>query len=135
MKKVDKKSGDTMINFYEHKDVKKMLTTYHNPRFEDTQMKVVALVGVISPSGSGKTSWLLNYIAKSYDPFGHIIVVYKTSEPLYDFLREKVGSKNITFYTKLTDLPAPNDLNMGKKQILLVIAAFLFTSVNCTDGS
>jgi uncharacterized membrane protein YsdA (DUF1294 family) len=61
----------------------------------------------------------LNF-SKSSDTFGHIIVVYKQSEPLYDFLRDKIGSKNITFYTKLTDLPNPNDLNMGNKQVLLV---------------
>ena len=41
-------------------------------------------------------------------------------EPLYEFLRDKVGSKQVTFYTKLTDLPQPNDLNMGNKQVLLV---------------
>lgn len=46
--------------------------------------------------------------------------MYKASEPLYEFLRDKIGSKNITFDTKLTDLPAPNDLNMGNKQVLLV---------------
>ena len=46
--------------------------------------------------------------------------MYKASEPLYEFLRDKIGSKNITFHTKLTDLPNPVDLNMGNKQILLV---------------
>jgi hypothetical protein len=62
----------------------------------------------------------LNCNAKSTDTFGHIIVVYKASEPLYEFLRDKIGSKNIAFYTKLTDLPNPYDLNMGKKQVLLI---------------
>lgn len=120
MKKMDKKS-DTMINFYEHKDIKKYVTQYYNPRFEDTQISVPARIGVIAPSGTGKTQWLLNFIAKSYDTFFHVIVLYKTSEPLYEFLRDKIGSKNITFYTKLTDLPQPNDLNsFGKKQLLLV---------------
>ena len=41
-------------------------------------------------------------------------------EPLYEFLRDKVGSKAVTFYLKLSDLPAPNDLNMGNKQVLLI---------------
>jgi hypothetical protein len=113
-------SDNSMINFYEKKDVKKLATKYHNPHFADTQIDIPARIGVIAPSGTGKTQWLLNYISKSYDTFGHIIVVYKASEPLYEFLRDKIGSKNITFYTKLTDLPAPNDLNMGNKQVLLV---------------
>lgn len=117
---MDKKKVDTMTNFYEHKDVKKLLPLYHNPRFADTQIGVPARIGIIAPSGTGKSVFLLNYIAKSYDTFAHIIIVYKSSEPLYEFLRDKIGSKNITFYTKLTDLPAPKDLNMGNKQLLLV---------------
>jgi hypothetical protein len=113
-------SDNSMINFYEHKDVKKLATKYHNPHFADTQIDIPARIGVIAPSGTGKTQWLLNYISKSYDTFDHIIVVYKASEPLYEFLRDKIGSKHITFYTKLTDLPAPNALDMGNKQVLLV---------------
>ena len=115
-----KKYDNSMTNFYQHKDIKKYVTNYHNPHFEDTQINLVALIGCVAPSGTGKTQFILNYIAKSNDTFGHIIVVYKASEPLYEFLRDKIGSKNITFYTKLTDLPNPNDLNMGKKQVLLI---------------
>ncbi len=115
-----RKSDEVITNFYDHKDIKKYITSYHNPHFKDTQMTIPSRVGVIAPSGTGKTQWLLNFISKSTDTFGHIVVVYKQSEPLYEFLRDKIGSKNITFYTKLTDLPNPNDLNMGKKQILLV---------------
>ena len=115
-----RKSDEVITNFYDHKDIKKYITSYHNPHFKDTQMTIPSRVGVIAPSGTGKTQWLLNFISKSTDTFGHIVVVYKQSEPLYEFLRDKIGSKNITFYTKLTDLPNPNDLNMGKKQVLLV---------------
>jgi hypothetical protein len=115
-----KKGGNEMTNFYDHKDIKKYVTKYHNPKFPDTQIDIPCRVGVIAPSGTGKTQWLLNFIAKSTGTFGHIIVVYKSSEPLYEFLRDRIGSKNITFYTKLADLPSPNDLNMGNKQVLLV---------------
>ncbi len=108
-KGLTKSSDNSMINFYEHKDVKKLATKYHNPHFADTQINIPARIGVIAPSGTGKTQWLLNYISKSFDTFGHIVVMYKSSEPLYEFLRDKIGSKNITFYTKLTDLPAPNN--------------------------
>jgi hypothetical protein len=115
-----KKNGDSMINFYEHKEIQKKMTKYHNPKFADTQIQIPARIGVVGPSSAGKSVWLLNYIAKSSDTFGHIVVLYKQSENLYEFLRDKIGSKNITFYTKLTDLPAPNDLNLGNKQILLI---------------
>ena len=113
-------NDDRMINFYEHKDVKKLVSKYKNPHFNETQMTIPARIGCIAPSGTGKTQWLLNYIHKNQDTFGHIIVVYKASESLYEFLRDKIGSKNITFYTKLTELPSPIDWNMGNKQILLV---------------
>ena len=117
---MSKTDNNEITNFYLHKDVKKHQESYHNPCFNDTQIEIPARIGVIAPSGTGKTQWLLNYISKCKDTFGHIVVVYKATEPLYDFLREKIGSKSITFYTKLSDLPQPNNLNMGKKQILLV---------------
>jgi hypothetical protein len=115
-----KKNGDSIINFYEHKNIKKYITSYHNPCFKDTQMSIPARMGIVAPSGSGKSQFVLNYIAKCSDTFGHVVIVCKAMEPLYELLRDKIGSKNVTFYLKLTDLPAPNDLNMGKKQVLLI---------------
>jgi hypothetical protein len=115
-----KKDLDVITNFYQHKDMKKYLTSYHNPCFKDTQMSIPARMGIIAPSGSGKSQFVLNYIAKCSDTFGHVVIVCKAMEPLYELLRDKIGSKNVTFYLKLTDLPAPNDLNMGKKQVLLI---------------
>ena len=109
-----------IINYYEHKDVKKLAPKYSNPHFNETQISIPGRIGVIAPSGTRKPQWLLNFIHKCQDTFGHITIVYKASEPLYEFLRDKIGFKNITFCTKLTDLPNPIDLNMGNKQILLI---------------
>ena len=117
---MSKKKGDDIQNFYESKEIKKYIKSYHNPKFKDTQINVPARIGVIAASGGGKTQFLLNFVQKSSDTFGKIIVVYKASEPLYEYLRDKIGSKNIDFYTSLAKLPAPNDLNMGDKQVLLV---------------
>jgi hypothetical protein len=115
-----KKNGDNIINFYEHKSIKKYITSYHNPCFKDTQMTIPARIGIFTPSGSGKSQFVLKYIAKCSDTFGHVLIVCKAMEPLYELLRDKIGSKNVTFYLKLTDLPAPNDLNTGNKQVLLI---------------
>lgn len=109
-----------MINFYEHKDVKKLLTKYWNPHFEESQIAVPFRIGIIGSSGGGKTQFLLNLLSKTNDTFGFIYVVYKTSEPLYEFLEKKITSKYIKFYTKLSDLPQPNDIEHKDKQILLV---------------
>jgi hypothetical protein len=117
---MNKSNGDKIINFYEHKGIKKYITSYHNPHFKDTQMSIPARMGIIAPSGSGKSQFVLNYISKCSETFGHIVIVCKAMEPLYELLRDKIGSKKITFYLKLTDLPNPNDLNMGIKQVLLI---------------
>ena len=114
------KTDNENINFYQHPSMKKLVTTYHNPCFESTQMTIPCRVGIIAPSGSGKSVALLNYIARCKDTFGHIYLVIKQDEPLYQLLREKVGSKNITTYTKLSDLPMPKDLNIGNKQGLVI---------------
>ena len=113
-------NANQMTNFYEHKDIQKLLPKYHNPHFDDTQISIPARIGVIASSGGGKTQWLLNFIAKTNDTWGHIHIVYKTSEPLYEFLSEKLKGKNITFYTKLADLPQPNEIGNKDKQQLIV---------------
>ena len=95
--------SNEMINFYEHKDVKKLAPKYSNPHFNETQTSIPRRIGVIAPSGTVKTQWLLNYIHKCQNTFGHIIMVYRASETLYEFLRDKIGEKNITFCAKLTD--------------------------------
>jgi hypothetical protein len=113
-------STNQMINFYEHKDIQKLLPNYHNPGFVETQISIPARIGVIASSGGGKTQWLLNFLAKTNDTWGHIHVVYKTSEPLYEFLSDKLKGKNITFYTSLAKLPQPNDIGIKDKQQLIV---------------
>jgi hypothetical protein len=75
---------------------------------------------VCGGSGTGKTSWLLNFLARTNDTWGHIHVVYKASETLYEFLEKKLKGKNITFYTSLAKLPQPNELGKKDQQQLIV---------------
>ena len=102
-----------MINFYEHKEVQKLLPKYHNPHFDQTGIEIPCRILVCGGSGTGKTSWLLNFLARTNDTWGHIHVVYKASETLYEFLEKKIKGKNITFYTSLGNYP--NRTNWGKK--------------------
>ena len=120
---MSKSKGDNeMMNFYESKEVKKLLpATIKNPTFAQTQISIPARIGVIAPSGTGKTQWVLNFVARSSGTFGHIILVHKQDEPLYDHLRNSIGSKNITMYKKLTDLPSPDNLGMNDKAVLLIL--------------
>jgi len=109
-----------LINFYEHKDVKKLLSVYHNPGYSETGINIPCRICTVGGSGTGKTSWLLNFLAKTNDTWGHIHVVYKCSEPLYEFLEKQLKGKNITFYTSLSKLPQPNALGNKDKQQLIV---------------
>jgi hypothetical protein len=112
-----------VINFYELPDIKENLTDYYNPAFEYTQMKIPARVGVISLTGGGKSNFLLNYIKlcskHGLGTFGHIHIVHKIDEELYDYLK-KVCKDKITFYKHLSQLPAPKDLQPNDCHNLVV---------------
>ena len=107
--------------------MRKHIKQYHNPHFADTQITIPFRGLIISSSGGGKTQMLLNFISKTNDTWGEIIVLYRATEPLYSFLDDKLKGKNITFYTKLSDLPTPNQLDKKykDKQVLLVIDDFV----------
>jgi hypothetical protein len=113
-------SGSDMINFYDHKDLKKLLPPKQNPHFEQTKIGLPARIGVVAASGGGKSTWLLNFISKTNDTWGHIYICTKASEPIYEFLEKKVGSKNVTFCYKLSALPSLKDFPDPDKQSLVV---------------
>ena len=120
MNKKPKNNNNEMINFYDMEEVKKLTTKYYNPCFKDHHLQIPFRLAMCGGSGTGKTSVLMNLIAKCYDTFGHIFVVCKAREPLYDFLEKKVGAKQVTILTKLTELPPIKDFPYKDKQILLV---------------
>jgi hypothetical protein len=114
--------ANEMINFYQHKDIQKHLPKSHNPHYEDHQISLPARIGIIGNSGSRKSSTLLNFLSKANDTFSHIYMCVKTpDEPLYAFLNDKLQGKNITFFTKLSELPPPKDLKKHGENTLLVI--------------
>jgi hypothetical protein len=119
-KKQPQQNGNGVTNFYEHRDMQKLITKHHNPHFQEHHISVPFRMAIIGSSGSGKTSCLLNILSKMSDTFGHISVVYKSSEPLYEFLSNKIGAKNISFYTKLSDLPPITDFPNKDKQNLII---------------
>jgi GTPase SAR1 family protein len=114
-----KKANNEIYNFYQNKEIQKLIPQYNNPHFEDVQMSHPFRACIVGGSGTGKTSVLLNIIHKMPDTFNHIIVVHKMSEPLYEFLEKKIGDKNITFYKKLSELPLPEKLEKKTQQLLI----------------
>ena len=118
-KKKDLADSNEMVNFYKVKGIEDFLTDYHNPNFEQTQIKIPFRISVIASSGGGKTQWLLNLIARTNDTWGHIYICYRTAEPLYQLLERSVGAEKITFFTSLSKFIQPADLPK-EKQVLMV---------------
>ena len=112
-------NGNEMINFYENKKLKELLTEYHNPHFASHQIRIPARLGIVSASGGGKTSFVLNLIARMQDTWGKIYVCYKASEPLYEFAEKCIGGDKIQFFTHLSKFPRLNELEKDK-QILCI---------------
>ena len=116
---LENNNGNEMINFYENKKLKEFLTEYQNPHFASHQIRIPARLGIVSASGGGKTSFVLNLIARMQDTWGKIYVCYKASEPLYEFLAKAIGEDKIQFFTHLSKFPRLNELEKDK-QILCI---------------
>ena len=76
----------------------------HNPHFDETNIDIPSHICIVGASGSSKSTCLMNIIAKSPNTFGHITIVTKQQEPLYDYLEKKLKGKNITDLNKLEEL-------------------------------
>jgi hypothetical protein len=109
-----------LINFYDLKEVKEMREASHNPHFLENDTDLPARVCIVGASGSGKTTSLLNFLLISPNTFGHITIVTKQAEPLYEFLDKKLKSKGITILYDLDKLPEPRDFPNKELQNLLV---------------
>jgi hypothetical protein len=115
--------SNKLYNFYEHKEVKKLIDEVHNPCYDVHQLQVPFRLGIVGSSGAGKTSILLNLINKCRDTFGFIHVVYKASEPLYEFLEKSLNTskrKVVIFYKSISELPPLSIFpNKGSQQLIV----------------
>ena len=112
-------ASNDMVNFYNHKGMKDFLTDYHNPNYEQHQLKIPFRISVVASSGSGKTQFLLNLVSRCTDTFAHIYVCYRTAEPLYQFLEKSIGADKITFFTSLSKFIQPNDIPKTGQMLLV----------------
>ena len=109
-----------LINFYDLKEVKEMREPSHNPHFKDNDTDIPSRVCIVGASGSGKTTSLMNFLLISPNTFGHITIVTKQAEPLYEWLEKKLKGKGITIYYDLDKLPEPRDFPNRDLNNLLV---------------
>jgi hypothetical protein len=100
-----KKKGD-IENMYE-KIPKNLLDNAENPNFHLHNLKLPFRMCVVAPSGSGKTNFLVNVIAKFCQgpgTFADITVITRNAdEPLYRFLQKKCD--DIQIKEGLTNTP------------------------------
>ena len=113
-------SKSSLVNFYELKEVRDMKEPSYNPHFKENDTEIPSRICIVGASGSGKTTSLLNFLLISPNTFGHITIVTKQSEPLYEYLEKKLKGKNITIYYELDKLPEPRDFPNKDLQNLLV---------------
>lgn len=96
------------VNCYELDEVKKMYKPTIDNQLEYTGIKLNSRVLIVGGSGTGKTNFSLQYIIESSKPkdgtFAEVILVYKTEEKLYEYLKNKLKNALIC-YKKLSDLP------------------------------
>lgn len=109
-----------LVNFYSLKEVRDLKEQSYNPHFKDTDIEIPSRIAIVGASGSGKSTSLLNYILLTPNTFGHITIVTKQSEPLYEFLEKKLKGKDITIYYDLDKLPEPRELPKKDVQNLVI---------------
>lgn len=120
--KVGVKNENDVINFYEVIP-KDLLNQSKNPRFKFHGLKSIYRGLLIGPSGSGKTNTLLNLIHAYRGTYDKIILCsVNTDEPLYNFLKERLG-EDLEVFEGLNQLPELEDFKAlygPKSQILLI---------------
>ena len=63
----------------------------NNPNFENNQIHPNKHICVVGPTGSGKTSFLVNYIQQMFNVFGHVYIYTKMpDEPIYEMLKARL---------------------------------------------
>jgi hypothetical protein len=97
-----------VINAYT-KLPKEMTKEPKNPNFEDHMIKINKHCLVIGSTGSGKTNLLFDFLrraCKGQGTFGHITIITKAPEPLYDALLQKIPSDSIDIFYDLKTAPS-----------------------------
>ena len=97
--------ANEMVNYYQHIP-KKFLNNVPNPQFNQHFIKTMFRMCVCAPSGSGKTTFVLNLLQRfssGEGTFSKIYIITKDSEPLYDYLQTK--SDNIFVKYGLENVP------------------------------
>ena len=112
-----------MINIYKTNAMKKYTkNNFDMGGIEIHNIEFPKHILVCAATGTGKSNWLSNYLTISSQgsgTFGHITIVCKQSEPIYEMLQEQLKD-NLTMITNLKDLPPLEKFGNKSSQQLLV---------------
>lgn len=112
-----------MENFYSRKDIKKYLTTSDNPNvalhgLDKSNFRMI----VCSPSGSGKTNFIMNLLHKfsaGKGTFNTITVITRDkSEPLYEYLEDKT-KKQVKILEGIDNIPPLSSFNKDDQHLVI----------------
>jgi len=108
------KQNIEMKNFYS--EIKKQKPV-RNTGYKKTGIELPTRILVCSPSGSGKSNWVLNFLALNSGTFSKIVICVKNSdEPLYNLLREE--SDDVEF-SEEGIIPPINDFKIHKSSCIV----------------
>lgn len=100
---MNEKKNDKLIDWY--KFTEKIPTIKPDKHFNSHLIKPCSMISVIGQTGSGKSSFLVEFLARKPNSFFEIIIFNPvlTDEPLYNLLKSKIAG--IKFIDDVADLP------------------------------
>jgi hypothetical protein len=103
------KNDNQLINFYE-KIPSSLKKKPINPNYKIHGIICPFMMGIVGATGSMKSNTCLNLIHLFSNTFNHIVLVIpRDDEPLYEYLKNKIGTDNITIYNSLDEVPEPDN--------------------------
>ena len=109
-----------IVDWYK-KMPKKYLLKSHNPHFDRHHIKLPFRMIIAGNSGSGKTQTLLNLLYNMPNTFEKIFIVTKCkSEPLYEFLEDKLGEDGLSIKEGISELPDVDSLDKTQNNLIVL---------------
>jgi hypothetical protein len=109
-----------LIDWYK-KIPKKFLLKTHNPHFDTHHIKLPFRMIIAGNSGSGKTQTLLNLLYNMPDTFEKIFIVTKCkTEPLYEYLEDRLGKDGLSVKEGIIELPDLDSLDKEQNNLIVL---------------
>ena len=109
-----------LVDWYK-KIPKKFLPKQHNPCFQDHHITLPFRMIIVGSSGSGKTQTLLNLLNIMPNTFEKIRIITKCkSEPLYEWLEEKLKDFDFKIEEGLGNLPDLDSLDKTVNNLIVL---------------